>query len=524
MAEHQARSASSSASDAEPQARSSSSTVLESHARSQTAPTKEGRVERVALITGGSRGIGAAIAERFAAAGWDLTISARGVDALEATAESLRTHGGRVEVVPADMTDDDAIAALTAAHIEAYGRCDALVVNAGMGVMGGLAQFPIHRLDKLYKVKSASPVPADAAAAPDPASYRGRRRSGKGHRDRLDHRRLPRAKSHGVRIHQGGADLAVRDLQLGGVGARRRGHRDLPGLCRHGHVRVDQGRDPGRGDDFRRRRRGYRTRGDRARQVSPRRRRPCSRAPASTCIGLRSEGIAWALSIWFGHWKRPAHAYGADAAAASSGPGLTELGFAQARQTGLALAAQVPAITAAISGDLPRQRATLAGVLESDRRGGEHDGELIVDPGWNEYELPALPGAPSADLYSTPAAYQQLLDARWPAGRRARRTVRTAAAGRPTRSTSRGALPRPIARLRWLAPGRPCWWCRRQASSPRCSPGQWGVPAQTWPVMARAMVNASVSKLLVGRRGITVVSMNEQAHLSATDVGLATFR
>ncbi|GAC57813.1 putative oxidoreductase [Gordonia hirsuta DSM 44140 = NBRC 16056] len=112
---------------------------------------------KAALITGGSRGIGAAIAERFAQSGWDLTISARGLDALEETAARLRSIGGRVEVVPADMTDEDAITALVAAHNAAFGRCDALVVNAGMGVMGAVADFPVRRFDKLYQVNVRAP-------------------------------------------------------------------------------------------------------------------------------------------------------------------------------------------------------------------------------------------------------------------------------------------------------------------------------------------------------------------------------
>lgn len=112
---------------------------------------------KAALITGGSRGIGAAIAERLAGAGWDLTISARGEEALAAKAAELRGMGGRVEAVPADMTDETAIAALIEAHVAAHGRCDALVINAGMGVLGPVADFPVRRFDKLYQVNVRAP-------------------------------------------------------------------------------------------------------------------------------------------------------------------------------------------------------------------------------------------------------------------------------------------------------------------------------------------------------------------------------
>ncbi len=109
-------------------------------------------------MTGASRGIGAAIAERLAADGWDLTISARGREALEAKAAELRELGaGRVEVVPADMTDTNAVTALGAAHGEAFGRCDALVINAGMGSKGAVAETPVKRFDRLYQVNVRAP-------------------------------------------------------------------------------------------------------------------------------------------------------------------------------------------------------------------------------------------------------------------------------------------------------------------------------------------------------------------------------
>lgn len=112
---------------------------------------------RVAVVTGASRGIGAAVADRFAREGWDLTISARGVDALDERAAELRAHGGRVLSVPADMSDEAAVADLAARHLAEYGRTDALVLNAGMGSMGAFADFPARRLDKLYQVNVRAP-------------------------------------------------------------------------------------------------------------------------------------------------------------------------------------------------------------------------------------------------------------------------------------------------------------------------------------------------------------------------------
>ncbi|MGC5259134.1 SDR family NAD(P)-dependent oxidoreductase [Gordonia sp. DT218] len=114
--------------------------------------------DKVALVTGASRGIGAAIAERFAADGWGLTISSRGREALEQRAAELSELGAsRVEVIPADMTDADAVAELAAGHAEAFGRCDALVINAGMGQKGAIADLPVRRFDRLYQVNVRAP-------------------------------------------------------------------------------------------------------------------------------------------------------------------------------------------------------------------------------------------------------------------------------------------------------------------------------------------------------------------------------
>lgn len=112
---------------------------------------------RIALVTGGTRGIGALIAQRLAADGWDLTISARSADAVEVFADSLaHISGGRVVGVAADLADESAVEALAAAHVAAHGRTDALVLNGGMGSIGPLENFPLRRLDKLLQINVRS--------------------------------------------------------------------------------------------------------------------------------------------------------------------------------------------------------------------------------------------------------------------------------------------------------------------------------------------------------------------------------
>lgn len=96
----------------------------------------------VALITGGSRGIGFGIAEQLAASGFSLAINGRRplVDVQSALAE-LRSRGVAAEYFPADVADLDAHAALLAAVCERFGRLDALVNNAGVA--------PLERVDLL---------------------------------------------------------------------------------------------------------------------------------------------------------------------------------------------------------------------------------------------------------------------------------------------------------------------------------------------------------------------------------------
>ena len=85
----------------------------------------------IALVTGASRGIGAAVAERFAAEGAHVVAAARTVGGLEEVDDRIRARGGSTTLVPLDLRDFIKIDELAARLYERYGRLDILVGNAG---------------------------------------------------------------------------------------------------------------------------------------------------------------------------------------------------------------------------------------------------------------------------------------------------------------------------------------------------------------------------------------------------------
>jgi NAD(P)-dependent dehydrogenase (short-subunit alcohol dehydrogenase family) len=93
--------------------------------------------DRIALVTGASRGIGAALALQLAQAGAHVVAVARTVGGLEELDDQIKDAGGSATLVPVDMKDMDGIARLALALHERYGRLDVLVGNAG--VLGPLS-------------------------------------------------------------------------------------------------------------------------------------------------------------------------------------------------------------------------------------------------------------------------------------------------------------------------------------------------------------------------------------------------
>jgi NAD(P)-dependent dehydrogenase (short-subunit alcohol dehydrogenase family) len=88
--------------------------------------------DRVALITGASRGIGAAVAVRFAAEGAHVVLVARTVGGLEEVDDQVQKAGGRATLVPMDLADHVKIDQMAAALHQRFERLDVLVGNAGM--------------------------------------------------------------------------------------------------------------------------------------------------------------------------------------------------------------------------------------------------------------------------------------------------------------------------------------------------------------------------------------------------------
>jgi NAD(P)-dependent dehydrogenase (short-subunit alcohol dehydrogenase family) len=123
---------------------------------------------RAALVTGGSKGIGRAIAEGFAQAGADLFLCARNEEPLRKAADEIHAaHGVRVETLVADMSRRDEAARVARTAQERLGRVDVLVNNAGWNVPQAIDEIQDSDWDYLVELNLSSVMALTRAIVPD---------------------------------------------------------------------------------------------------------------------------------------------------------------------------------------------------------------------------------------------------------------------------------------------------------------------------------------------------------------------
>ncbi len=121
---------------------------------------------KAALVTGGSRGIGAAIARRLAADGADVAVTYLSrPDAAEAVVAEIRVLGRRAEALRVNAEDPSAVAAAVDGAAERLGRLDILVNNAGVFTLGSVADMPLAEFDRTLAVNVRAVFAAAQAAA-----------------------------------------------------------------------------------------------------------------------------------------------------------------------------------------------------------------------------------------------------------------------------------------------------------------------------------------------------------------------
>jgi len=120
---------------------------------------------KIALITGGSRGIGAAIAKRLAADGANVAITyTKGADAAALVVKEIERGGGRAIAIQADAADADVVKAAVEKTVATFGRLDVLVNNAGTAIPKTFEETTLEEMDRLIDINIRGVFVATQAA------------------------------------------------------------------------------------------------------------------------------------------------------------------------------------------------------------------------------------------------------------------------------------------------------------------------------------------------------------------------
>ena len=120
---------------------------------------------KTALVTGGSRGIGAGIAKRLAADGASVAITyTKGAEAAASVVHEIERAGGRALAIQADAADAKAVTAAVETTVETFGRLDVLVNNAGTAIPKPFEEATVEELDRVIDINVRGVMVATLAA------------------------------------------------------------------------------------------------------------------------------------------------------------------------------------------------------------------------------------------------------------------------------------------------------------------------------------------------------------------------